>query len=290
MSKGAAFFLLLVAVISGAVATAAVRNYLQSNIAAQQTGAAPPMAQVVVAKFKIPAGTAIKPEYLVVTELPAKAIPMNAFKTMEKLEGRVVNSDIYPGEVVLSSRLEPEGAQAGLSALIPKGMRAITLKVDDTTGVAGFVKPGNYVDVVTTIRSAEVQEGAISKVVLQNVKVIATGEQVEVNPQDAKQSRKVPTVTVLVTLEQVERLSLATTQGLMRLVLRNQTDTSEEQTMGATLSKLIPMANEDPSPPREVVAAPVVEAPAPTPTPKPRPVRTVQLLSGNSVKEFTFQE
>jgi len=146
------------------------------------------------------------------------------------------------------------------------------------------------VDVVTTIRSAEVQEGAISKVVLQNVKVIATGEQVEVNPQDAKQSRKVPTVTVLVTLEQVERLSLATTQGLMRLVLRNQTDTSEEQTMGATLSKLIPMANEDPSPPREVVAAPVVEAPAPTPTPKPRPVRTVQLLSGNSVKEFTFQE
>jgi len=287
MSKGAAFFLLLVAVISGAVATAAVRNYLQQNMAAQ-TMAQVQVVPVVTAKFKIPAGTAIQKDYLAVSEFPAKSVPADSFKTLDNLDGRVVNGTIYPGEMILASRLEAEGAAAGLSALIPKGMRAITLKVDDTSGVAGFVKPGNYVDVVTTIRAQGVAEGAISKVILQNVKVIATGEQVERDTTDEKKSRIVPTVTVLVTLEQVERLSLATTQGLMRLVLRNQTDASEEQTLGATLSKLIPMANENPSPPREVVETPA--APAPEPTPKPRPVKVVQLISGTTVKEFTFQE
>ncbi|MFB3786544.1 MAG: Flp pilus assembly protein CpaB [bacterium] len=287
MSKGAAFFLLLVAVISGAVATAAVRNYLQTNLVTQQNPSQ--TVPVVVAKFKIPAGTAILKDYLSVSELPAKSVPMNSFKTLDKLEGRVANSDIYPGEVVLASRLEGEGALAGLSALIPKGMRAITLKVDDTSGVAGFVRPGNYVDVVTTVRGAEERNETISKVILQNVKVIATGEQIEINPEDVKKSRKVPTVTVLVTLEQVERLTLATNAGTVRLVLRNQADATEEETMGATLKKLIPMANEDMSPPREVVeAAPAV--PAPEPTPKPRPVKVVQLISGTTVKEFTFQE
>jgi len=162
-------------------------------------------------------------------------------------------------------------------------MRAITLKVDDTISVAGFVRPGHHVDVVTTIDVDKDMGKTVSKTILQNVKVIATGQEVE-NSDEPKKSKLVPTVTVLVTLEQAERLALAINAGTIRLVLRNHDDNTETPTEGVTLYSLIPEAQKDiPLPAPE----PVMEDEA-TPAEPVNRMRTIEVYRGSDKSEVTF--
>lgn len=281
MSKGTAFFLLVVAVIAGLIASAAVNNYISQYQKVAQADPVDNRVNVIVAQYRIPAGTAIKADHLTVSRFPAEIAPERSFRDMDSVLGRVVRTTIFPGEIIVENRLEPPGAAAGLSALIPEGQRAITLKVNDTSAVAGFINPGNYVDVVTTIRGAADDEGTISKVILQNVKVIATGQEIERDEEN--KAKIVPTVTVLATLEQAERLSLASDLGDIRLVLRNQTDKVEANTAGVTLRNLLPQAENDASPPMEMQIVP-------TATPQPKAYYTVKLHKGGQTEEYTFQE
>ncbi len=285
MSKGAAFFTLLIAIFAGLIASYSVSNYIQT-IQAKNANDEDGWKSVVIAKSEIPAGEKIKAGMLAAKKMQPEFLPDGIFTAQEAVIDRVPMNTIFPGEMVLQSRLADAGAPSGLPAMIPDGHRAITLKVDDTIGVGGFIQPGNFVDIVTTVDVGVSERKLVSKVILQNVLVIATGS--EINQSEEKKSKVVPTVTVLVSLEKAERLALATSAGSIRLVLRSHADKGEEMTEGVTLANLIPQANQDV---RELPLPQPVTIPEPEPKPEPTKKRhVVELYKGTEKSEISFQK
>lgn len=293
MPKFVAFSVLILALICGLVASFIVMKILQE---AQKPKPAEIVktTPIVIAKSQILAGNTITADHLSMKDFPKNDLLPGVYDSPQKLIGRVVKSTIFPGEPILESRLQETGAIPGLPSLIPKGFRAITIKVDDTTGVAGFIRPGCFVDVVSTFDKTDGIPETISKVILQNVKVIAAGQEVESSTaenNDKEQDKKakiITTVTVIATVQQVECLSLASSSGSIRLVLRNNTDVIEEQTKGVTLSSIIPESN------RFTLTRPVqvfsTPTPAIEPTPTPRPSHTVQVYRGSELTQQKFEE
>jgi len=248
MSKAIGFLVLLIALVSGLFASAAVMKYMKNQRQALTSETATTTAKIIVAQKEIPVGTTIRSEHISLVERPKKNLPESGFAETKLVIDRMVKSTIYNGEIVLNERLVEPGAPGGLPALIPEGMRAVTLRVDDTISVGGFVQPGYHVDIVTTIDFHGVNEETVSKVILQNIRVVATGQEIE--RKEDKKSKVVPTVTVLVDLEQAERLVLAANAGTIRLVLRNHRDESEKPTDGVKLSNLISTMNKELAPPK----------------------------------------
>ncbi|MFH1738939.1 MAG: Flp pilus assembly protein CpaB [bacterium] len=280
MSKTAAFFVLILAVLSGLIASATVMKYVKQHVQSQpKENLTTP---IVMVNTEISAGSVIRAEQISLAKGDPNTVPEGAIVSEKDALGRVAKTTVYPGEILSANRLAAPGSPGGLPALIPTGDRAITLRVDDTISVAGFVRPGHHVDVLTTIDLPNSDHDTVSKTILQNIKVIATGQEIERNEENSK-AKVVPTVTVLVTLQQAERLTLAANAGAIRLVLRNHIDTAEEITPGVTLTGLIPQANRAIQHEEPVAAQP----PVPFQT-KPRPVRIVQLYRGTEKTEVTF--
>jgi len=172
-------------------------------------------------------------------------------------------------EPITNTKLAAEGQGAGLGVLIPEGFRAMTVKVDEIVGISGFVQPGSFVDIVAVVTPVQGSQGPISKIVLQNIKVLASGPRID-SPENQREPHAVSAVTVLVTPEQAEKLVLASAESRLQLVMRNFTDQEDTQTAGADKRTLL---NGEPA---NVTPAPTSEKPAePKPvTPKPRPRRT----------------
>src|SRR5919107_6212848 len=165
-------FVLGSAAVFGLLAAVSVSRYLSDAQASSRN-----MNNVVVAKVDIPLGTKVAAEQLSTVQFPSNAIPEGTFDNAEKLVGRVTVTHVAAREPVTDFKLAPEGSAGGLSAVIPEGYRAMTVKVDDVIGVAGFLQPGTMVDVLTVIDKPDqsaAQREAISKIVLQNVKVLAS--------------------------------------------------------------------------------------------------------------------
>ncbi|HEX8748773.1 MAG TPA: Flp pilus assembly protein CpaB [Pyrinomonadaceae bacterium] len=230
------FFVVLgCALMFGLVAAFAVSRYLtSSNVYAKSLNS------VVVAKVDIPIGAKIIPEQLTVVQFPRESIPDGTFDNPQKLIGRVAVQNIMAREPLTDSRLAPEGSAAGLSAVIPEGYRAMTVKVDDVVGISGFIQPGTLVDVVVVINPEEntVEKGPVSKIVLQNIKVLANGQNID-KPKDDREANSVKAVTLQVTPEQAEKLALASTEGKLQLVMRNSIDQDDEQTNGVNKRTLL---------------------------------------------------
>ncbi len=284
MSKAAGFLVLLIAIVSGLIASATVMNYIQS----QQSNQAEPinMKSVVVAKEDISAGTTIHHNHFEVVKRSIESVPKKAVVNPDLLVGRMTRASIYSGEMILEERLVESGSLGGLPALIPPGMRAITLRVDDTISVGGFVQPGHHVDIVTTVDIRSQQSETVSKVILQNIRVLAVGQEIESG--DEKRANMVPTVTVLVNLDQAERIALASNVGQIRLVLRNYKDKDLSETTGIKLSNLIPSANREVYEPVKSDWEPeLVEEPTPVPTPKPH---VVVIYRGSEKDEVSFNK
>src|SRR5712664_72607 len=223
------FFIVLVgALLFGLLAAVSVSRYLSSAQAYTKN-----LNRVAVAKVAIPVGTKIVPEMLTMVQFPKESTPDGTFESPEKLNGRVAVVNIAPREPLTESRLAPEGTAAGLSAVIPEGYRAMTVKVDDVVGISGFIMPGTLVDVVVVIDPAEKagMQDPISKIVLQNIKVLANGQNID-KPADQREANSVKAVTLLVTPEQAEKLALAASEGHLQLVMRNSVDQGDEQTTG----------------------------------------------------------
>ena len=223
------FFIVLAgALLFGLLAAVSVSRYLSSAQAYTKN-----LNSVAVARVAIPLGTKIVPEQLMVVQFPKESIPDGAFDTPEKLAGRVAVMNIAPREPVTEARLAPIGTAGGLSAVIPEGYRAMTVKVDDVVGISGFIMPGTLVDVVVVIDPAEKvgMQDPISKIVLQNIKVLANGVNID-QPEDQREANSVKAVTLLVTPEQAEKLALASSEGKLQLVMRNSIDQGDEQTKG----------------------------------------------------------
>jgi pilus assembly protein CpaB len=214
---------------------------------------------IVVAATDINLGQRLTSDMLKLTDWPADSMPKGAFTDPQKLVGRVLKNSVLAGEPVSETKLAPAGTLGGLSALISEGKRAITVRVNDVIGVAGFTLPGNYVDIiVSTEKDAGPEQGAreqsISKIVLERILVLAVAQEVN---RDETKPRVVNAVTLEVTPEQAEALDLARSVGTLSLALRNQVDPQSAQTTGATKLTLLP--------PAAPVAKPVPSKPAAAP-------------------------
>jgi pilus assembly protein CpaB len=214
---------------------------------------------VAVVTGDVSLGQPLNPGLLRTVNWPTGSIPPGAFKDTKALEGRVVRTGLERGEPVTESKLAPLGTKGGLSAVIGEGRRAITVRVNDVVGVAGFALPGNYVDVIVNTQepgSKGDSQQSISKIVLEKILVLAVAQQVS---RDDTQPKVVNAVTLEVTPDQAEKLDLARSVGSLSLVLRNQVDTRALPTDGATKLTLL--------------GKPVAAEPASEPAIKPAPTR-----------------
>jgi pilus assembly protein CpaB len=236
--------------------------------------------EVVVAVRALPVGVTIKPEDVKVVKLPAGQIPPGAFSRPEEVYERPVISSILPDEPIREGRIGARGSGFGLAPVIPPGMRAVAVRVNDVVGVAGFVMPGMRVDVLVTGRPPN-HPDTMTTTVLQNILVLSAGQKIE--PDARGQPVNSPVVTLLVTPEQAEILTLAGNEGKIQLVLRNASDQTIQKTPGRALTELYPVrkaASEPvaPAPPRTVRAESKPETP---PAPPPPPPEEVVVFRGS---------
>jgi pilus assembly protein CpaB len=265
----------LILALTGAVLCGLLAVMLVTRYIARVQSFTKDLNNVVVAKVEIPLGAKITAEQLALAPIPNGSAPEGVFRKIEDAIGRVAVTPIGLREPITNLKLAPEGVGAGLSAVIPEGYRAMTVKVDDVVGVSGFVMPGSFVDVVAVIvpvSSSAVAQGPISKIVLQNIKVLASGAKID-SPQDQRQPSEVKAVTLQVTPEQAEKLVLATNEGKLQLVMRNYTDQEDSRTTGANKATLLSgeEVKPDPGPPSEKP----IEARTTTAKPKARRVVAV---------------
>ena len=292
----------LAAVAFGLIAAFSVSRYLAN--AQEYTKN---LSNVVVAKTDIEVGESLIAERLSVAQFPRNVAPDGVFRQIdEKLIGRIAVTRISAREPITENRLAPEGAAAGLSAIIPEGYRAMNVRVDDVVGISGFIMPGTLVDIVVVIDPPEGQNnrGRISKIVLQNIKVLANGANLD-KPKNEKEAERVRTVTLQVTPDQAEKLALASSEGTLQLVMRNSIDQGDEVTPGANKSTLLLGERAAPIPEpgnakKETTATPrtttvrrvrprpveAVANPKPAPPPVERP--SIEVIEGAKKRNVDF--
>ncbi|SFF69696.1 pilus assembly protein CpaB [Duganella sp. CF458] len=191
--------------------------------------------RIAVAAVDVGLGQRLAPEMVSLAEWPAGSVPTGAQREPAALAGRVLKASVQRGEPVTEAKLAPAGTLGGLSALIAEGKRAITVRVNDVVGVAGFALPGNFVDILVYApaqnNGSNGSEAALSKIVLERILVLAVAQEVA---RDDTKPRVVNAVTLEVTPGQAEQLDLARSVGTLSLVLRNQVDPQPGATPGAT--------------------------------------------------------
>jgi pilus assembly protein CpaB len=241
--------LLFLAVLVGLAAA-----FYAARWVAQRGGIA--ATKVVVAAVDIELGSKINPQMLTTSDWPAESVPPGAFKDVKELQDRVVKSGVLRGEAVVERKLSPAGTQGGLSAVIAEGKRAMTVRVNDVVGVAGFALPGNYVDVMVNAQQDRAQGEMVNQVsmtVLEHVLVLAIAQEAG---RDETKPKVVSAVTLELAPEDAEKLDLARSVGTLSLVLRNQLDKQTVATTGVTKAQLLGL--------KEVAKTPaIIKAPAP---------------------------
>lgn len=191
--------------------------------------------QVVVATMLLPAGSILAPASVKLRGVPESLFPAGAFSRLEDVLERPVISAIQADEPVVEARLAVKGSGMGLGPLIPPGMRAISVRVNDVVGVAGFVLPGMRVDVLVTGRPPN-RSDTETRTVLQNITVLSAGQTIATDGKS--QPIATPVVTLLVSPAEAEALTLSNIEGRIQLVLRNSTDRATVATRGRRLHDL----------------------------------------------------
>ena len=261
----------------------------------QTTKAAPTMVNVALATRNLEVGTVLKEDDVKLSEWPG-TVPVGATAEVKDVLGRGVTTAIYAKEPIIESRLAPKGAGGGLAAMIPSGMRAVAVRVNEVVGVAGFVVPGMHVDILISGNTpgGDGNLGTLTKTLLQNIEVLSAG-------QDFKKDNEgkpimVQVVNLLVTPEQAEQLSLASSQTSIQLILRNPLDHEISKTSGTALRHLFTGGRPSLTAERPADAPPrprAVQRPAPqremAPPPPPKDVPfTMEIISGSAKTEKKF--
>lgn len=228
MANRRAIVFLLVSLLTGATAVGVATIWMKQKMSDATVS-------VVVAGRDLLAGEKLTAENLKVVSWPGSSRVKGSVDSLHSLEGRVTLSSVVMGEPILEGRLAPVGSKAGLSAIITPGHRALTVKVNEVVGVAGFAMPGNYVDVLVTIHQDN--KPPISKIVLEKILVLATAQEHMV--RDEAKPKVVSAVTLEVTPEQAEKLDLARTVGTLSMALRNQIDQEFVTTRGALIGDVL---------------------------------------------------
>lgn len=211
-------------------------------------------------------------------------MPPNAIANAKQAIGRGVIATIFEGEPIVDARLAPVGGGAGLAALIPPGQRAVALKVDEVVGVAGFAVPGMRVDAIISARDSDgMRNDVLSRTVLQNIQVLSAGQKIQKTIDGKPQNAQV--VNLLVTPDQAEVLSLASSEAKVQLVLRNPLDTKQEVTHGTSIAQLFGHQAPAAQPVQSVLVPRKAEA---KPAPPPPAPETVEVFSGMKKSEQTL--
>lgn len=275
MNRSRLLLIGFVALALGALVSVVVYHNLQGK-----APAALPGEDVVVAATDLEVGSKVEDKDVKVVRFPAGDLPPNCFRKKSQVIGHGVVLPISKGEFMLPSKIAGENVY-GLPSLIPPGMRAVSVRVNDTTSVSGFVLPGTRVDVLLT-GNPEGSNQQQTTTVLENVAVIATGQKMERNA--AGEAQSAPVVTLLLSPDDAQTLTLASTQGHIQLVLRNPLDTKQEELPAARAGQLYKTAPAPKAPPvsraKSKPPAPVVAAP---PT-----VYTIEVYKGDKKETDKF--
>jgi pilus assembly protein CpaB len=251
--------MLAAALASGGLAALLAMRYLQQK--ATPLAAQPIRSNMVVAARALPVGTIIAEQHVKDIEWTGGALPLGYVGNAQEVVGRGLMSDLQENEPILESKLAPKGAGGGLPIIIDEGKRALTMRVNEVSGVAGFVTPNTRVDVLLTMEDRNNAGEPSTRIIMQDMRVLAAGQSLQ--PDKEGKPQPVPVVTFLVTPEQAETLALASGQGSIQLALRNQLDTLEIKTNGTRRSALMRGAGR-PAPARRAAAS----APAPAAEPQ----------------------
>jgi pilus assembly protein CpaB len=254
--------------------------FVYRNLQSKSGGQSVPGEDVVVAAEDLQVGVKIEDKDLKLVHFPASDLPAGRFHLKSKLLGRGVVLPIAKGEFILTNKVGGENAGAGLPALIPPGMRAVSVRVNDTSSVAGFVLPGTRVDVLLT-GSPEGSNEQQTTTVLENVAVIANGSRLERSASGEPQTT--PVITLLVSPDDAEKLTLASTQGHIQLALRNPTDTKQSEVAAVKSRALYGGATPEAAAAVKPKAKRVLTPPPSLPT-----AYTVEVYKGDKKEETKF--
>ncbi len=221
--------------VAGLASALFIARYLDKRPA----GGVVPMAKIAVAAIDLPLASKIKPEDVKLADWPADHLPLGAVRDPKEVIDRILISRVLAGQPVLPGMLAAKNAGNGLAALIPPNMRAMAVRVDDVVGVAGFIHPDDRVDVLVTLHPNRPGAETTTKVFMQNVKVLAVGQEVEANDQARMHANPATVATLLVSPQDSERLALAAAEGRLLLTLRSWTDSQPVNTEGAIPDELV---------------------------------------------------
>jgi pilus assembly protein CpaB len=278
MNRNRLLLIGFVALVLGALVSLVVYRNLQARAGSK----APPGEDIVVAADDLQVGTKLEDKDVRMVHFPSENLPAGTFHSKTKVVGRGVILPIARGEFVLTSKLAGENAGSGLPALIPPGMRAVSVRVNDTTSVSGFVQPGTRVDVLLTGNPQGSNEQQTTTV-LENVAVIATGTRLERNA--AGEAQSAPVITLLVSPDDAERLTLASSQGHIQLALRNPLDTRQTDVAAVKSNSLYKGGPEPAAAPAPRSRPKHVDAPA---APSIPTAYTVEVYKGDKKEETKF--
>ncbi len=283
MARLRLFIVLVLAVTAGGVLAFATYNYVQR---APAKTVALPTRPVIVAAADLDVGTALGKDDIRIIDWPANAVPTGAFGTPDEVMGRGLILPVIQNEPILPNKLASKDAGAGLPPAIPPGLRAVSVRVNEVIGVAGYVLPGTRVDVVATVNPGQKQDDVTSKVILTNVQVLAAGTKIERETEKGKPVA-VSVVTLLVNPEESERLTLAASEGKIQLALRNPLDKDTPATRGVRPAGLLGIM-----PPVKLAAARTHSvAPKVVVAPTPLEPETVEIIRGDKrAREVVRQE
>jgi len=208
---------LAVALAVSALATYVIYHKMRANQAAQQ----PVNTKIVAAKNPLQAGAALTSDNVTLIDWPANVPLTGSFSKPEDVVGRSLIYPVSPRQPLMERDLAVAGSGIGLTVKIPEGMRAVSVKSDPITGVAGFLYPGSHVDVLITYRP-EGSTAPVTQTIMQNIEVLTAGQRIEPDPQGKPETVNV--VTMLLTPEDSEKLVMAYSQGSVQFVLRNGAD------------------------------------------------------------------
>ncbi|HEY7291361.1 MAG TPA: Flp pilus assembly protein CpaB [Vicinamibacterales bacterium] len=239
MGRVRVFIVLALAVTAGGVFAFGTYNYVQKLPKGVTTM---PTKPVVIAASDLDVGAEISADNIKVIQWPQDSVPPQAVSDPKEVIGRGIITPVVQNEPIIPSKLSSKEAGAGLPPAIPPGLRALSVRVNEVIGVAGYVLPGTRVDVLATVNPSGNNGEVTSKVVLTNVQVLAAGTKIE---RDVEKNKAMPVsvVTLLVAPEESERLTLAATEGKIQLALRNPLDKSIPSTPGVRPSGLLGYAS-----------------------------------------------
>ena len=283
MARMRVFIVFVLAVTVGGTLALATYNYVQRT--PQTRTVTIPTKPVVVAASDLDVGADITKNDLRIIDWPANAVPAGAISNPDEIVGRGLIFPVIQNEPILPMKLASKDAGAGLPPAIPPGLRAVSVRVNEVIGVAGYVLPGTHVDVVATVSPNQSQGDITSKVILTNVMVLAAGTKIERGDSDKNKPMPVSVVTLLVDPEESERLTLASTEGKIQLALRNPLDKATPATRGIRPSVLLGVPAVTPRATGKVAAGPKAAAPVVTESP------TVEMIRGDKrAHELVRQE